>query len=229
MQGAEGKAQRRSPIDPFLIAAVVLIVILSLALHEAAHAWVAYRCGDPTARDMGRLTLNPLPSIDPIMTILLPGFLLLMGSGVLFGGAKPVPVTYHRLRHPARNMMYVALAGPISNVLIAIFLMLIMKILVYVAQMPVGNMAVEAIRLGISFNLIIAIFNLLPVPPLDGSRVVNWILPEALRPAFATLERFSLLFVIVLVFMFSQQLFAFLRAVYRPLAAFVDTVTGGVW
>ena len=99
---------------------VVAFLVISLGVHEAAHAFVAYLCGDSTAKDMGRLTLNPLPHIDPIMTILLPGFLILSGSGFIFGGAKPVPVAYHRLRKPARDMMLVALAGPISNVLIAL-------------------------------------------------------------------------------------------------------------
>lgn len=204
-------------------------MILSLGIHEAAHAWVAYRCGDPTAKDLGRLTLNPIPSIDPIMTVLLPAVLLLSGAGVLFGGAKPVPVSYHRLRHPPRNMMYVALAGPLSNVLIAILLMAIVKVLVYWAAVPQENLAVVALNYGLRFNLIIAIFNMLPVPPLDGSRVVNWLLPDALRPAFASLERFSLLFVIVLVFVFGEFLFSFLRAVYGPLSRFVDWITGGIW
>jgi Zn-dependent protease len=228
-RGIPRATQGAPPIDPFLIAAIVLIVIISLALHDAAHAWVAYRCGDPTAKDLGRLTLNPIPSIDPIMTILLPGFLLLSGSGILFGGAKPVPVDYYRLRHPARNMMYVALAGPLSNILIAVLLMLVIKVLVYIGGMPPDNMTVVALTYGMRFNLIIAIFNMLPVPPLDGSRVLNWLLPESMRPAFASLERFSLLFVIVLVFVFGRQLFAVLRAVYGPLADLIDLVTGGIW
>lgn len=220
---------RSRAIDPFLIAAVVLIVILSLAVHEAAHAWIAYRCGDSTAKDLGRLTLNPIPSIDPIMTILVPGVLLLSGSGFLFGGAKPVPVSYHRLRNPALNMMFVALAGPISNVLIAAFLMVVWKLLVYTGGMSTENLAVTAVQLGITFNLIIAVFNMLPIPPLDGSRVVNWLLPESMRPAFASLERFSLLFVILIVFAFRREVSTVLFAVFRPLWAVLDVVTGGNW
>ncbi len=216
-------------MDPFQIAAVVLIVILSLGVHEAAHAWVAYRCGDSTAKDLGRLTLNPIPSIDPILTILVPGMLLWIGSPVLFGGAKPVPVSYHRLRHPARNMMYVALAGPISNVLIAAFLLLVVKVLVYGTGMPVANLAVKALSLGVSFNLVIAIFNMLPVPPLDGSRVVNWLLPESMRPAFASLERFSLLLVFVLLFAFREPVWRLISAAYDPLSKGIDWVTGGIW
>lgn len=216
-------------MDPFQIAAVVLIVILSLGVHEAAHAWVAYRCGDSTAKDLGRLTLNPIPSIDPILTILVPGMLLWIGSPVLFGGAKPVPVSYHRLRHPARNMMYVALAGPISNVLIAAFLLLVVKVLVYGTGMPVANLAVNALSLGMSFNLVIAIFNMLPVPPLDGSRVVNWLLPESMRPAFASLERFSLLLVFVLLYAFREPVWRLIYAVYDPLSKGIDWVTGGIW
>lgn len=208
---------------------MVLIVILSLGIHEAAHAWVAYRCGDSTAKDLGRLTLNPIPSIDPILTVVLPAALLLIGSPVLFGGAKPVPVAYHRLRHPARHMMYVALAGPISNVLIAALLLLVVKLLVYGAGMPVANLAVHALSLGVRFNLVIAIFNMLPVPPLDGSRVVNWLLPESLRPAFASLERFSLLLVFVLLYAFREPVSRLIYAVYDPLSKGIDWVTGGVW
>lgn len=208
---------------------MVLIVILSLGIHEAAHAWVAYRCGDSTAKDLGRLTLNPLPSIDPILTLLVPAVLLFSGSPVLFGGAKPVPVSYHRLRNPALHMMYVALAGPLSNVLIAVVLMFIIKALVYLGDMPVNNMAINALFLGVRFNLVIAIFNMLPVPPLDGSRVVNWLLPESVRPAFASLERFSLLFVIVLLFMFRDELSWLIYTVFDPLSAGIDWVTGGIW
>ena len=117
---------------------MVAILILSLGIHEAAHAWVASLCGDSTAKSMGRMTLNPIPHIDPIMTVLLPGFLVLSGSPFVFGGAKPVPVVYQRLRKPARDMMLVALAGPISNLLIALFLLVILKVFVYTQDMSMG-------------------------------------------------------------------------------------------
>ncbi|MCA9764764.1 MAG: site-2 protease family protein, partial [Gemmatimonadetes bacterium] len=107
-------------------------LILSLGIHEAAHAFVAWRCGDSTAKDLGRMTLDPLPHIDPMMTVLVPGLMWFMSGGtMMFGGAKPVPVDYRRLRHPLRDMMYVALAGPISNFLLALVFLLVWKLLVY--------------------------------------------------------------------------------------------------
>jgi len=112
------------------IAFIVVFVILSLSIHEAAHAWTAWKCGDPTAKELGRVTLNPLPSIDPIMTIVLPLMLASMGLPA-FGGAKPVPVNYHRLRHPLRDMMIVAIAGPLSNIALGIVFMLAWKFAVY--------------------------------------------------------------------------------------------------
>ena len=215
--------------DPYLIAAFVILVILSLALHEAAHAGVAYLRGDPTAKDMGRLTLNPIPSIDPVMTILVPAVLLWVDAGFLFGGARPVPVSYHRLRSPARDMMLVALAGPVTNVLIAILLMVVVKALYYLGGMSASSMALQALQHGVIFNLIIAIFNLIPVPPLDGSRVLNWILPESLRPAFMSLERLSLLLVLGLVFLLGEQLSWFIGTVLQPLQTLVDVASGGAW
>ena len=119
-------------LGPIGIAFVITFLVISLGFHEAAHAWVALRCGDPTARDLGRITLNPIVHIDPFMTIILPVMLYVMSSGqFIFGGAKPVPVSYHRLRKPLRDMMFVALAGPITNFLLAIVFVLAWKAAVY--------------------------------------------------------------------------------------------------
>ncbi len=174
---------------------VVIFVVLSFSLHEAAHAWMAWKCGDPTAKDLGRITFNPIPSIDPLFSIVMPAAAMLLNLP-LIGGAKPVPVSYHRLRHPARDMMLVALAGPATNFLLAIVFMLGLKFsLTYLDFSPesiLGQVFVSALR----WNVSLAAFNLLPIPPLDGSRVVAWLLPESLRSSFQSLERFGLLLVL---------------------------------
>ena len=206
---------------------VVAFLIISLGVHEAAHAWVAHLCGDSTARDMGRLTLNPLPHIDPVMTILLPGFLILSGSGFIFGGAKPVPVVYENLRKPARDMMLVALAGPISNVLIAFVLLLVLKVAVYTGGMSMTQLAPQVLVMSVQFNLLLAVFNMIPVPPLDGSRVLAYLLPIKLRASFQALDRFSMLLIFVL--LFSGTLRRPILLGIEFLFGLLDGFTGGVW
>lgn len=181
------------------IAVVLALLVISLGIHEAAHAWVALKCGDTTARDLGRITLNPIPHIDPFMTVILP-LLMVISGGFFFGGAKPVPVNFHNLRSPLRDMALVALAGPFSNFLLAMFFFLCQKLLVEDLHIwnrgTVGHLIL--IR-AVDFNLLLAAFNLLPIPPLDGSRVMTWLLPGGLREGYAALERFGILIVFGLI------------------------------
>ncbi|PJC67548.1 MAG: site-2 protease family protein, partial [Zetaproteobacteria bacterium CG_4_8_14_3_um_filter_59_5] len=156
-----------------------LPVMLAIVLHEVAHGWMADKLGDDTARWMGRLTLNPIKHIDPIGTILVPAMLLVFGSPILFGYAKPVPVNFRKLRHPKRDMVWVALAGPVTNVLLAIasaaLLALMVQLpedMVWLAQ-PVASMC----QASIIINMVLCIFNLIPLPPLDGGRVAVGLLP----------------------------------------------------
>jgi Zn-dependent protease len=174
-------------------------LILSLSVHEWAHAWSAARLGDDTARRVGRLTLNPLAHIDPVGTILLP---LL---GIPFGWAKPVPVDPARFRrdvHMRTGMMITAAAGPLSNVILAVLCTVVFAILVRTNEelivRSIGPLSL--LEAGMSLNIILAIFNLLPIPPLDGSRVVDGLISRRLRPAWESFARFSpiaLLLVIV--------------------------------
>jgi len=195
---------------------VVLIALFAIcgAVHEAAHAWTAWRCGDPTARDLGRMTLNPIPHIDLFMTILLPA-MLFFGSGgtMLFGGAKPVPVNFHRLRSPWRDMSLVAIAGPASNVVLAFVFILLWGFFIktglynQAAATPVdriGDFLPLVLLQAVHFNVLLAVFNMLPIPPLDGSRVMAWILPEGLRPPYLAMERFGLLIIFGLLYLWPE-------------------------
>jgi Zn-dependent protease len=217
-------------VEVLQIAFVVVFVVLSLTLHEAAHAWVAWKCGDPTAKDLGRITLNPLPSIDLFMTILLPGILMLMGMPA-FGGAKPVPVSYHRLRHPLRDMMFVALAGPATNFLLSIVFLLGLKVAFYEGAYQQGDLLFEVLQFSLYANLALTVFNLIPVPPLDGSRVMAWLLPSGLREPYQQLEHYGLFLVFALVALLRMVpgLNGLLADGSRQLFNFVDLLTGGSW
>lgn len=207
-------------------ALVIVLLIVCLAVHEAAHAWVANLRGDSTARDMGRMTINPLVHIDLFMTILLPAFLVFTGSPFLFGGAKPVPVNPHRLHHPLRDMMLVAIAGPLSNFLLAAGFLTALK---YVNSTGNFHDKQLPIILGacVSFNIILAIFNLIPIPPLDGSRVMAYLLPTTLREPYVALERYGMFLIFGLLFtgIFGRVI----GAAWEPVIRILDTMTGGAW
>jgi Zn-dependent protease len=212
------------------IVSTLAFLVISLGIHEAAHAWVALRCGDTTARDAGRISLNPIVHIDLFMTILLPLFLILSNSPFLFGGAKPVPVAYHRLRHPLRDMMLVALAGPVSNVLLAVVFLVAYKSIYFFEMSGVLDSALPGVlRATVMLNLLLAVFNMFPVPPLDGSRVMTWLLPTSLREPYVALERWGMIIVILLLVVpqlgFRPLLFSGMNAAYQ----LIDFLTGGPW
>jgi Zn-dependent protease len=188
-------------LPPIAMGLVIAMIVISLGAHEAAHGWVALKCGDPTARDLGRITLNPLPHIDPFMTILLPAICMMTG-GFLIGGAKPVPVNYYNLRSPLRDMALVAIAGPASNFVLAALFFLAHKVMVYeLGFWDEGALGPLVLEQALVFNLVLSAFNLLPIPPLDGSRVMTWLLPSGLRETYAGLERFGLILVVLFVFL----------------------------
>lgn len=179
---------------------LVVPVVLAVTLHEAAHGFVAYRLGDDTAWQAGRVTFNPLRHIDLFGTIILPAILLLSSSGrFMFGYAKPVPVNFRRLNHPRQDMVWVAAAGPGTNVVLAIA----SSLLLYgVGLMPANSAEWVATNLwnSIEFNALICVFNMLPLPPLDGGRVAVGLLPDALAFPLARLERYGMLILLMLLF-----------------------------
>lgn len=177
-------------------------VLFAITVHEVAHGWVAYKFGDKTAWMMGRLTLNPIKHIDPIGTILVPLVLLYLG-GFMFGWAKPVPVNFSALRNPRRDMAIVAAAGPLTNFLMALAWALIFKIAIFVYESGVvfAELFIYMAQAGIIINLIIMVLNLIPIPPLDGSRVVSSLLSPRAAYEYNRLEPygfFILLFLIVM-------------------------------
>lgn len=197
-------------MQAIVIAGIALVVVPSITSHEAAHGFAADRLGDPTAREAGRLTLNPIPHIDLFFTILLPAVLVLSHSGFVFGGAKPVPVDVSRLRNPRRDWALVGAAGPLTNVLIAVLLCAVLSLLVHSRMLHPGSAGTEVLAVGIFVNVLLAVFNLVPIPPLDGSRVAQYFLSGPALAFYRRFERFGLLLIAMLiVFVPSVQLVLF--------------------
>jgi Zn-dependent protease len=183
----------------YTISVWLVPVIVAITFHEAAHGWVAERFGDPTARLLGRVTFNPIKHVDPVGTLLLPGLLLLFKAPFLFGYAKPVPVNFARLNHPKRDMIWVALAGPGVNIALALGSALALR-LVYPPSSEVTDWLSQNLINSIQINVLLAVFNLLPIPPLDGGRVLTVLLPQPYSLRFARIERYGLVILLGLLF-----------------------------
>ena len=181
----------------------IIPVLFAITLHEAAHGWIASKFGDHTARMMGRVTLNPVKHIDPVGTILVPAALLIMSTGFIFGWAKPVPINFRALRSQKSGMIWVALAGPGANFLMAVGWVLVAIISINF-NIPI---LLKMAGIGIFFNILLAVFNLLPIPPLDGSRVISALLPRPLASKYGQFEQYGFLILLGLMYIGGFQLF----------------------
>ena len=200
---------------PYLLEMALLVVVLlfSVIIHEVAHGYVALLNGDPTARILGRITLNPGPHIDPVGTILVPAILLLSHAGILLGWAKPVPVNSRNFRNYRWGEITVSAAGPLSNLGLAV---------VFAALLHLGLGNVGLLKLayyGVSINIILALFNLFPIPPLDGSRVLSILLPPGLARLYRYLEPVG--FMLILLLFYTGVLWAILMPLYQVIAGFL--------
>ena len=204
-------------LEIIFITFIIFILALAVILHECAHGWLAYQLGDPTAKLAGRLTLNPFKHIDPLGTIIFPGILLILrhfGVGtVVFGWAKPVPVNFSQLRHPKQDMIWVAIAGPLVNILLAV---VFSQILRWTNSLAIG----ELMKTAVFINLLLAVFNLIPIPPLDGSRVVMGLLPMRWAQGYSRLENYGMAIVLILLSL------GFLGAIILPIVKWAGALLG---
>ena len=200
-------------LDPFIFIEFTTL-IFSITIHEASHALVADKCGDPTAKNLGRITLNPIPHIDPIGTIVIPVAIMLFNPGLaLIGWGKPCPVNPLNFNNRERDDIFISLAGPLSNFLAALASVLLLKVLLVTGIHSTGVFAL--FKSLISINLILIVFNLIPIPPLDGSHVLRQFLPERQKAIFNILDKWGIL--ILLIFINTPLFAIFYRILARPL------------
>ena len=176
-----------------------VILIFSIVIHEFAHGWMANNLGDPTARFMGRLTLNPIAHIDLVGSVILPLFLLLSGSSYMFGWAKPVPYNPYNLRDKKKGELLVAIAGPVSNLMIALIFGTIIRMLLLQGYAIDSNIIIM-FGIIVLYNVLLAVFNLVPIPPLDGSKVLFHFLPYSMQNIREVLEKNGMIFIILFIF-----------------------------
>src|SRR5437764_5803832 len=186
-------------ITPYDVSVWVLPLVIAITFHEAAHGFVAHQLGDKTAWELGRVSFNPLKHIDPFGTLVLPAMLLLAHSPFLFGYAKPVPVNFRALRNPRIGMVLVALAGPATNIALALFAAAAFHLLPLVPA-SAAQWVADNLKNTVVINVVLAVFNMLPIPPLDGGRVAVGLLPRWLARPLARVERYGMLVLLLVIF-----------------------------
>lgn len=203
-------------MDILYIVIVITVILFSMTLHEAMHAFTSYWLGDDTAKLQGRLTLNPIKHIDPFLTLLLPIMLALIGAPI-FGGAKPVPFNPDRVRFAEWGAALVAIAGPLTNLLIAFVIFGISVLIGNPVDLftPSSTLMELILNTAVMVNLGFFVFNILPIPPLDGSRVIYALAPEFVRRGMEVIERFGIILVFVLIFVASDQIGAIMSAMIQ--------------
>ncbi len=208
----------------YTIAVWALPVLFAITLHEVAHGWVANKLGDTTAKMLGRLTINPFKHIDPVGTVLVPLAMVILQTGFVFGWAKPIPVNTRNLKNPRKDMAIVAVAGPLSNLLMAIFWVFIYKLGI---SMGVDSNLGQGIRAmgqaGILINLVLFVFNLLPIPPLDGGRVLSGFVPPAVSDMLDRIEPYGFFIVIGLLY------FGVLNTILNPVIGWFMHTIGAIF
>lgn len=199
-----------------MIGILIVVFLIAVILHEVAHGWVAWKLGDPTAKLAGRLTLNPIAHIDPIGTIFFPMILILTGAPIIFGWAKPVPINFSLLRNPKQGMLWVSAAGIITNLLLAIGFSILLRLGLF----PYNSYGWVFLNYGILINLVLAVFNAIPIPPLDGSRVVLGFLPPNLARSYMQMERYGFVILIGLLWL------GILGRIIWPVVALLSQILG---
>lgn len=194
----------------------IIILIFSIVIHEVAHGVMANWLGDPTAKYAGRLTLNPIPHIDPIGSVILPLILWMSGSSVLFGWAKPVPYNPYNLRDQKYGSALVSIAGPGSNLLLALMFGILIRILFnFIPMSPALNIFIGLLSYIVLINIFLAIFNLVPIPPLDGSKILYALLPDSAHRIKMLLEQWGMFILLIFIFYFSGLIMPIVRIIYE--------------